>query len=137
MMDLDFRPLDLQALEGEKMPDQMDGNSDLAKAMLVQSQALTALVGQIAQSSQDPIADLSSGSSAASTRGSVGRARLQAELASHSGSFYLSVLRAISRRMQPTVASSGTPAEILALPDTWSLLVLVVVRGILALSCFK
>ena len=89
MMDLDFRPLDLQALEGEKMPDQMDGNSDLAKAMLVQSQALTALVGQIAQSSQDPIADLSSGSSAASTRGSVGRARLQAELASHSGSFYL------------------------------------------------
>ena len=107
MMDLDFRPLDLQALEGEKMPDQMDGNSDLAKAMLVQSQALTALVGQIAQSSQDPMADLSSGSSAASTRGSVGHARLQAELASHSGSFYLSVLRAMARRMQPQWLPQG------------------------------
>lgn len=58
--------------------------SDLAKAVLEQSRALTALVGQMAQSSQDPMVDLSSSSSGVSTRGALGRAKLQAELATHS-----------------------------------------------------
>ena len=53
------------------------------------------------------------GGASASTRGATGRAKLQAELASHSGSFDLAVLRAMSRRMQPTASSSGTPLELL------------------------
>lgn len=111
-LDLDFRPTDLKALEEDKQMG-VPGEGDLAKAVLAQSQALTALVGQIAQSSQDPLADLSSTSSSASTRGSQGRARLQAELAQHSGNFYLSVLRAMARRMQPTAPCTGSPAELL------------------------
>ena len=51
--------------------------------MLGQSQALTTLVNQIATSQQDPLADLASSSTSASTRGAVGRAKLQAELALH------------------------------------------------------
>ena len=83
------------------------GDVDLAKAVLAQSQALTALVGQIAQNSQGPLLDLGSSTSSASTRGAQGRARLQAELATHSGTFCLSVLRAMARRMQPIRPARG------------------------------
>lgn len=74
-------------------------DGDLARAVLAQSQALTAVVGQIAQSSQDPMMDLEATSSGARTRGALGRAKLQAELASHSGGFFMAVLRAMARRM--------------------------------------
>ena len=110
---LDFQPRELLDLEEEKVNQEPGPPGDLAQAMMAQSKALTALVGQIAMTHQDPLMDLGASSSSASTRGFMGRAKLQAELASHSGSFYMSVLRAMSRRMQPTATTVGTPAELL------------------------
>ena len=109
---MDFKPEELTALEEEK-PEAPPPEGDLAKAMLVQSQALTALVSQIASSSQDPLADLTLGVQTASTRGATGRARLQAELATHSGAFFQSVLRSMARRMQPTMPATGSPEDLL------------------------
>eukprot|EP00435_Cladocopium_sp_Y103_P067464 s89_g30.t1 len=108
------QPQELLALEEEKVSQPTLAGDNLAKAVYAQSQALTALVGQIANNSVDPMMDLASSSGAsASTRGGVGRAKLQAELASHSGSFYMAVLRAMARRMQPTSSALGTPLELL------------------------
>lgn len=84
-----------------------EGRSDLAQAMIAQSQALTALVAQIANNSGDPLQDLSAVGSTLSSRGSLGRARLQSELAAHKGVFFQSVLQSMSRRMFPT-----QPAEV-------------------------
>lgn len=108
------QPADLLSLEEEKGVQSSLAGDSLARADLAQSQALTTLVGQIASNTSDPLMDLSSGvGPTASTRGAVGRNRLQAELASHSGSFYVSVLKAMARRMQPTTPASGTPLELL------------------------
>lgn len=109
---MEFKPEELVALEEEK-PDAPLPEGDLAKAMLVQSKALTTLVSQIASSSQDPMADLTLGVQSASTRGAMGRARLQAELATHSGAFFQSVLKAMARRMQPTMPATGSPEDLL------------------------
>ena len=107
-----FQPPELAALEEDKpLGGPQDG--DLARAVLAQSQALTALVGQIAQSSQAPMMDLGAASSGASTRGALGRAKLQAELASHSGTFFMAVLRAMARRMQPTSATTGSAEDLM------------------------
>ena len=57
--------------------------------------------------------DLGSTSSSASTRGALGRAKLQAELASHSGNFFMAVLRAMARRMQPTSSTMGSAEDLL------------------------
>ncbi|CAL1129194.1 unnamed protein product [Cladocopium goreaui] len=106
-----FQPPDLLALEAEKnLPGPPDG--DLAKAVYAQSQALTALVGQIAHSSQDPLVDLGASSASTGTRGALGRARLQTELASHSGQFYAAVMRAMARRMQPTQSATVSLEEL-------------------------
>eukprot|EP00438_Fugacium_kawagutii_P009397 Skav231303 [mRNA] locus=scaffold161:316430:318046:- [translate_table: standard] len=87
------------------------GSSELTRAMLIQSQALNALVGQIAGSSSDPIHDLAL-SSAVSTRGAAGRARLQAELASQRALFYKSVMQSMARRMQPSLPADRPIAEL-------------------------
>ena len=86
-------------------------SSDLARAVLAQSNALTALVGQIAQGG-DHLSDLSSGSLGFSTKGAAGRARLQQELAMR-GTFFVSVLQSMSRRMQPSTSADQTPAELM------------------------
>ena len=62
------------------------GSSDLARAVLAQSRALTALVGQIAQSA-DPLSDISSSSMSFSSRGAMGRTKLQQELSMQKGTF--------------------------------------------------
>lgn len=62
------QPLELAALEEERAHATAP-EGDLARAVLAQSQALTALVGQIAQSSEDPMMDLGATASSASTRG--------------------------------------------------------------------
>lgn len=82
--------------------------TDLAKAVLAQSQALTALVSQIAGSSTDPIHDLAGASSLVSSRGAAGRAKLQAELAQHRGTFYQAVMMAMARRMHPAMAAESS-----------------------------
>eukprot|EP00435_Cladocopium_sp_Y103_P041189 s1447_g11.t1 len=109
---MDSRPEELQALEEDKR-EAASASGDLAKAVYAQSQALTTLVGQIALTSQDPLVDLSSSGASASTRGAMGRAKLQAELSTHSGLFFQSVLRSMARRMQPTMPATGSPEDFL------------------------
>ena len=110
------KPLELEALELEKgvasqqsIPTSGDA---LAHAVLAQSQALTSLVAQIANQSGDPMGELTS-SSSTGTRGATGRAKLQAELALHRGTFFRTVVQSMSRRMSPTSSSDLPPAELL------------------------
>lgn len=79
----------------------MGASSGMEKAMLAQSAALTSLVAHLASSSGDPLADLTHGTTTG-TKGAAGRARLQAELASHSGSFFNAVMKSMALRMSPT-----------------------------------
>ena len=81
----------------------------VAQAMLAQSAALTQLVAHMA-SHADPLLDTPAGSTT-STRGAAGRAKLQAELAQHSGVFFEAVQRAMARRMSPTMAFSELTAD--------------------------
>lgn len=110
------KPLELQALEEEKPLQEVESgltsDNALARAVYAQSQALTTLVAQIAQAQQDPMTDLTMGAGGASTRGAAGRARLQAELASHRGTFFRAVTQAMSRRMAPTSSADVTPQEL-------------------------
>ena len=112
----EHKPSELAALEEEK-PEaagllSQSADSLLAKAMLEQSKALNSLVAQIAQGQSDPMAELT-GSSAAGTRGAVGRAKLQSELAAHKGSFFTSVMHSMARRMAPTSSVDHPPAALL------------------------
>ena len=105
------KPEHILELEDEKVKEVPDQTS-LAKAVLAQSQALTTLVSQIAAAGQDPMNDLAGTGSSTSTRGAQGRARLQAELARHQGTFYLSVLQQMARRMAPTSVAEVSPLEL-------------------------
>ena len=84
----------------------------LSKAMLEQPRALNALVAQIAHGQQDPMTELT-GTSTTGTRGAAGRARLQAELAAHRGSFFTSVMHSMARWMAPTSSAEQPPAVLL------------------------
>ena len=108
------RPTDLQELEDEKKEGVPSSSSDpLVQAVPAKSQALTALVAQIAQQSRDLLLELSTTEASAGTRGAQGRARLQAELAAQKGTFFNSVLAAMSRRMCPTMSPEGSPQELM------------------------
>eukprot|EP00435_Cladocopium_sp_Y103_P075147 s60_g54.t1 len=110
-----LKPPALAELEGEKILEGQSTSSDpLARAVMVQAQALTELVGQIASQSSDPLVDLVGGSGSAGTRGAVGRAKLQMELAQQKGLFFQSVLTQMARRMQPTQPAQGSPQDLLA-----------------------
>lgn len=76
---------------------------DMATAIYEQSRALTSLVAHLANSGSDPLMDLGLSTAALSSRGSMGRAKLQAELAAHRGTFFLSVMQSMARRMQPAM----------------------------------
>ena len=109
-----IQPPELTELEEEKPePPPSTSRDPLAQAVLAQSQALTALVSQIASQSSDPLMDLGGGNFGASTRGAQGRAKLQAELAAQRGSFFSAVLSAMARRMQPTSSAEGIPEELM------------------------
>eukprot|EP00435_Cladocopium_sp_Y103_P058778 s392_g20.t1 len=109
------KPKQVEELESEKpLATQSTLSDPMARAVMAQAQALTDLVGQIASQSSDPMVDLFGGSAASGTRGAVGRAKLQAELAQQKGLFFQSVLCQMARRMQPTMPAVGTPAEFLA-----------------------
>lgn len=86
----------------ESAEDLRGDQSDLAKAVLAQSQALTALVTQIACNSGDPLQDMASSLASISSRGPMGRAKLQGELAPQKGVFFQNVLQNMSRRMFPS-----------------------------------
>jgi hypothetical protein len=70
--------------------------------MLEQSKALNALVAQLAANKNDPLRDLGSSISGVSSKGALGRAKLQSDLAAHRGTFFTNVLQAMARRMQPS-----------------------------------
>ena len=110
-------PAEVAELEKEKLGGQIQSiptsGDALAAAVLAQSKALTTLVGQIASASSDPMAELTQ-ASGAGTRGAAGRNRLQAELASHRGSFFQSVTASMARRMMPTSSPDATPMELLS-----------------------
>lgn len=95
--------------------EQRGSPADLTQAVLAQSSALTALVGQIAAISGDPLQDLAGGTSTLSSRGATGRAKLQQELAAQKGIFYTSILQTMARRMNPSMSSNATrPMELLS-----------------------
>ena len=94
------KPLEILELEAEKAP--IKSGDALARAVYSQSQALTTLVGQIASARVDPLGDLSQSSGGMGSKGAMGRARLQSELAQHQGLFYKAVLQSMCRRMSPT-----------------------------------
>ena len=102
------------ALMEEREETAISGSTDLARAVLAQSTALTALVGQIAGLGGDGLGDLTSTSSTLTSRGAAGRARLQQELASQKGLFFTSVFQQMSRRMNPAMSSSATPMELMS-----------------------
>ena len=107
------KPQDVLELEKEKQESvEPISNATLAQAVLAQSHALNSLVSQIAQSSSDPLVDLG-GLATTGTRGSMGRAKLQNELASQKGLFFQSVMQAMARRMSPTVPVDGSPTELM------------------------
>ena len=87
----------------EMSEDLLGSQPDLARAMMEQSRALTALVATIASNTSDPMMDLGSQGSSMSSKGAAGRAKLQAELAMHRGSFFVAVLQQMARRMQPAL----------------------------------
>ena len=109
-------PEEIKGLEAEKQGvadlSSQSVDSSLALAVLEQSRALTSLVAQIAASQSDPMTDLS-GSSSTSTRGAAGRAKLQAELAAHRGTFFTAVMHQMARRMAPTSSVDQGPAALL------------------------
>ncbi|CAE7745598.1 dnc [Symbiodinium sp. CCMP2456] len=108
-------PLLAAAAEAEELEGEtgQEDSSHLARAVLAQSQALTALVAQLSSANSDPLLDLSS-QGAASTRGAAQRNRLQDELASGRGTFYSAVLANMARRMAPAVTHTVDPATLLS-----------------------
>ena len=97
----------------EEMAADIEGpsqDSSLAQAVLAQSKALTALVGQLTHS-PDPVLDL--GSNTVSTRGAAQRARLQEDLSSGKGAFYQAVLQNMARRMNPSSMPESDPGLLL------------------------
>eukprot|EP00435_Cladocopium_sp_Y103_P069321 s107_g33.t1 len=108
------KPPELQELEADKLAACPSSSQDpLARAVLAQSEALTALVSQIAAQGSDPMLELGSGSFGGGTRGAQGRAKLQAELAAQRGSFFNAVLTSMARRMQPTIPIEGSPEDLM------------------------
>ena len=96
----------------ELASDFFQDSSVFGKAMLEQTRALTLLVSQLAANSNDPLQDLGSSSSSLSSRGTMGRAKLQNELAAHKGVFFSSVLQQMARRMQPSQQADVTLSEL-------------------------
>ena len=90
----------------------VEGESVLALAMLEQSKALTTLVSQL--QGGDPLLDSQAISSPMSSKGAAGREKLQRDLSSRSGSFFLQVMQNAFRRMKPASAMPTSIAEIAA-----------------------
>lgn len=89
-------------------------NADpFARAMLEQSRAIMTLVASMQQGG-DPLLDMPASSSGGSlgTRGSQGRERLQRDLATKSGNFFLAVLQNAAKRLKPAGARPASIEEV-------------------------
>ncbi len=84
----------------------------LASAILEQSKVMTTLVSHLQQGG-DPLLSMQEGASGSSlaSRGSVGRERLQRQLANRSGGFCLAVLQNAARRLRPAARLPQTIQE--------------------------
>ena len=88
-------------------------SGNIVNALSQQSTALTALVAHLAQQGGDPLTELQSGfSSSSSMRGVQRREKLQAELASRSGNFFLLMMQQIHKRISPGRALPKSEAEL-------------------------
>ena len=114
------RPTITSGLDGNVKPqEQAEEMSPLAsadpfvRAMLEQSKALMTLVSHMQQAG-DPLLDGQGSSSSGSlgTRGSVGREKLQKELAMKSGNFYLAVLQNAAKRLKPASPKPNSVEEV-------------------------
>ncbi|CAE7831595.1 unnamed protein product [Symbiodinium sp. CCMP2592] len=101
-----------EAQEAEEALDTGGSSDPLARAMLLQSQALTSLVQQLAAAGGDGSLEPSV-AGALGVRGSAQRAKLQEELAQGKGAFFQQVTQNIARRMMPSQSLSSSPAELL------------------------
>lgn len=63
------------------------------------------MVAQLTFNQSDPLHDLGSSTAGLSSKGALSRAKLQAELAAQKGTFFLSVLQSMARRMNPSLAA--------------------------------
>eukprot|EP00435_Cladocopium_sp_Y103_P049112 s1324_g14.t1 len=109
----DVKTISIAAATAAQLEEEKQGDleqSDLAKAMLAQSQAMAALVTQLAGG--DTLNDLTSSSMTISSKGSQGRQKLQQELSAQRGTFFNSVIQAMARRMQPSKPADQSPAEL-------------------------
>lgn len=90
----------------------------LARAMLEQSKALSNLVAQMQHG--DPLLDQAASSAGTSlgSKGAMGREKLQTELSSRTGGFYMSVLQNALRRMRP---ASRLPTKLEEVPADFSM----------------
>ena len=99
-----------ETLENMELPEQ----SQVSKALLQQSAAITSLVAHLA--TNDPISDLQGGASSGlslSTKGAARRERMQQELASGSSSFFMQVEQQLFRRLNPSRPMPKTDADLL------------------------
>ena len=104
-------PLTVQEQAEEGVPE-VD-MSPLALAMLEQSRALTAIMAHLAQG--DPLLDTHASGTSTSSRGAQGREKLQRELSDRTGSFFLTVMQNMFKRMKP---ASSVPKTIEELAST-------------------
>lgn len=89
--------------DGLRAPMPSQDESPLAAALVEQSRALASLMVHLQHGSQDPLPELAGQSTGGlGVKGAAGREKLQRELASGSGQFYLRLSQAVSRRMSPT-----------------------------------
>ena len=96
----------------EEAEENSPGGDALARAMLEQSRALSVLVAQMQQA--DPLLDQAASSAGTSlgSKGALGREKLQQELSTRTGGFYMSVLQNALRRMKPASRLASTLEEV-------------------------
>eukprot|EP00435_Cladocopium_sp_Y103_P063089 s196_g24.t1 len=86
-------------------------SSPMAQALLEQSKALRALMAHFQAAGSDPMSDLSSSTPTTGVKGTLARERLQRDLSTGSGQFFLKVCQSIQRRMSPTSRPASSLSE--------------------------
>ena len=87
--------------QAEEAAEEEEAGSPLARAMLQQSKALLALVASLHHG--DPLLDVQGSASSTSSRGALGREKLQKELYSRNGNFFLMVMQNMFRKVKPSL----------------------------------
>ena len=91
--------------------EEVEAQFPMAQALLEQSKALRALMEHFSTANSDPMSDLSSSAPTTGVKGTMAREKLQRELATGSGQFYLRVCQSIHRRMSPAAKTPTSLSE--------------------------